>query len=521
MILKKPYAFFIKMFKPIHLVLAILVLYLISLSNDILKFLNDYMYSSGSVVSKEIIDTLINNFLYIIPIVMIVLFLILLSVMYKKNKPVMFYFVGIFSFIIVLVINMYAINFLKLLVENIVSIKAIKLIHDLVLINVLIESGCLVFLIIRGIGIDLKKFDFNSDISQFEMSESDKEEFEVKVNIDFNERKRKRKESFRNLKYLYIENKLIINIFVIIALVLLSIEIVYFVIKYNQVNKENVYYSEDLFVFKVNSTTILNTDFQGNKITENYLLIVDVNIKPKYSNQNLYLNDFSLRIENFLFKPIEKYHDKLIDLGNLYQEEILDMEYTDYLFVFEIPEKYISSEMFFRYTSEGDITSVLLSPKVLNETENILETKEISQTLKFKEPLNNIQFKINSYELKNNFLINYKYCIKENDCILSKEYLKPSINENYDKTILKLNVEYTESSELDVRNFYSLLSNFGIISYKIDDKWINTYKFEEIISKKVSTKNNVYIGINSNILNAKSIKLVFNIRGQKYEYILK
>lgn len=521
MILKKPYAFFIKMFKPIHLILSILVLYLISLSNDILRFLNNYMYSSESVVAEEIIESLINNSFYFIPVAMIILFLILLSVMYKKNKPVIFYFVGIFSFIIVLVINIYTINFLNILVENIVSIKAIKLIHDLVLINMLIESGCLVFLFVRGVGIDFKKFDFNSDISQFEMNESDKEEFEVNVNIDFNERKRKRKESFRNLKYLYIENKLIINIFIIIALLLLSIETIYFVKKYNEVNKENVYYSTDLFTFKVNSTTLLNTDFQGNRITENYLLIVDANIKPRYSNQKLYLNDFSLRVENFLFKPIEKYYDKLIDLGNLYQEQILDMGYTDYLFVFEIPEKYISSDMSFRYTSEGNIISVSLNPKVLSETENILETKEISQTLKFEEPLNEIQFKINSYELKNSFLINYNYCIKENDCISSKEYLKPSIDENYDKTILKLDVEYIENSKLDIKNFYSLLSNFGIITYKIDNKWINTYKFEEIVSKKVSSKNNIYIGVNSNILNAEAIKLIFNVRGQKYEYILK
>ena len=139
MILKKPYAFFIKMFKPIHLTLAILVLYLISLSNDVLKFLNDYMYSAESVASEQVIESLINNAFYIIPIVMIILFLILLSIMYKKSKPVIFYFVGIFSFIVVLVINIYTINFFNLLVENIVSVKAIKLIHDLILINVILE----------------------------------------------------------------------------------------------------------------------------------------------------------------------------------------------------------------------------------------------------------------------------------------------------------------------------------------------------------------------------------------------
>ncbi len=521
MILKKPYAFFIKMFKPIHLMSSILVLYLISLSNDVLKFLNNYMYSAESVANEQIIESLINNAFYIVPIIMIILFLILLSIMFKKSKPSTFYFVGIFSFIIVLVINIYSVNFLNVLVENIVSVKAIKLIHDLVLINMLLESICLVFLFVRGVGIDFKKFDFNSDISQFEISESDKEEFEVNINIDFNKRKRKRKEKLRKFKYLYVENKLIINIFIIFSLFLLGFEVIYFVGQYKKVNKENIYYSTDSFVFKVNSTTILNTDFQGNKITENYLLIVDANIKPKYLNQKLYLNDFSLNIDNFLFKPTKKYYDKLIDLGNLYQEEKLNMEYTDYLFVFEIPEKHIASDMVFRYNSQGNITNISLNPKILNEKETVLVTKKISETLKFQAPLNNIEFKIKKYELENSYLIKYNYCINESDCILSKEYLKPSIDENYDKTILKLEVIYTENSDLDVNTFYSLLSNFGMISYRKEGNCINTHKFEEIVSKRAPLLNNVYIGVNSNILNAESIKLIFDIRGQKYEYILK
>ena len=521
MILKKPYAFFIKIFKPIHLMLSILVLYLISLSSDIFRFLNDYMYSVQNIVIKETIEPLIKNSFYIIPVVIIVLFLVLLSIMYKKNKPVIFYFVGIFCFIVVLVINVYTVNFLNILIDNVASVKSVKLIHDLVLINMILESGCLVLLFVRGLGIDFKKFDFNSDITQFEISESDKEEFEVRVNIDFDERKRKRRERLRNFKYLYIENKLIINIFVIVSLCLLCFEIIYFIGKYNKVNVENVYYETDSFVFKVHSTMILNTDFKGNKISENYLLIVNTNIKPKYSNQKLYLNDFSLRIGKYLFKPIKKYSDELVDLGNLYQEEILNMEYSDYIFVFEIPEKYISSDMMFRYNSQGNLISVSLNPKMLNETENVLQTKGIKETLKFEGALNEIEFKINKYELKNYFLINYKYCIKENDCILSKEYLKPSIDENYDKVILKLEVEYIGNSDLNINNFYSLLSSFGTISYQIDSDWINTYKFEEIVSKRVLSKNNVYIGVNSNILKADSIKFIFNVRGQKYEYILK
>ena len=521
MILKKPYVFFIKAFKPIHLLLSILVLYLISLSNDILKFLSDYMYSAESAVGEEIINSLFNDAFYVVPIIIIILFLTLLSIMYKKNKPVTFYFMGIFSFIVILVINIYTVNFLNVLVENIVSVKAIKLIHDLVLINIILESICLALLLIRGTGIDFKKFDFNSDMLKFEINESDKEEFEVSVNIDFNEKRRKRKEKYRNIKYIYIENKFIINIFIIILLLISTFIIIYFINKSNKINKEGIYYAADSFVFKVNNSTILNTDFRGNKITDNYLLIVDTNIKPNYANESLYLNDFSLKIENIVFKPVKKYFDELIDLGNFYQEEVLNFQYSDYIFVYEIPQKYIYSKMIFSYTSKGKSFDVVLDPKVFSVEESVLKIKKITELLNFDEPLNGVEFKINDYKIQKEFLINYKYCIKENDCISSKEYLKPSINENYDKVILKLDVEYKEESDLNVDSFYKLLSNFGSISYQVNGNWISTYKIEGIVSKKVSLKGQVYIGVDSNIVNADSIKFVFDIRGQKYEYILK
>jgi len=74
MILKKPYAFFIKMFKPIHIFLSLITLFLINLENNILKFLNSYMHIMDNNVEKNVIESLINNFLYIIPIVIIIFF---------------------------------------------------------------------------------------------------------------------------------------------------------------------------------------------------------------------------------------------------------------------------------------------------------------------------------------------------------------------------------------------------------------------------------------------------------------
>lgn len=520
MILKKPYAFFIKLFKPLHLLMSLGLIYLVYLSNNIIKFLNDYIYSSSSTVDKTVIEKLISNVLYILPIVLIILFLLILSIMFKKNKPITFYFVGIFCLIFVLVINIYTANFFNVLSENIVSIKSVKLIHDLELINMIVLSVFFVFLFARGIGIDFKKFDFNSDILKLDINETDNEEVEFNVDIDFNEKKRKRKEKLRNLKYFYVENKFILNI-VIVSILLVSLgATIYFVIKNNQKNEEGIYYNYNTFSFKVNNTIILNKDYMGNTITDDYLIVVNTNIRSIYASNSLHLNDFSLKINDIKFKPVRKYFNSLMDLGNFYDEQILSTEYTDYLFVFEIPKKYIKDEMYFSYNSEGNVIDVYLNPKELLNNE-VTENKKITENLKFEGALNNVEFKINEFTLSDKFLIEYDYCINEDNCYKSKEYLRPSLDENYDKVVLKLNVDYKSNSDLDVKTFYKLLSKFGTLEYKINDKWYTNYKFEEIKSKKVNSKTDVYVGVNSNVLNAESIKLVFNVRGLKYEYLLK
>ena len=520
MILKKPYAFFIKMFKPIHLILSVMVVYLFYLTNNILIFLNQYIYSSESLISKDLLISLTSKFLYVIPIVIILFFFVLLGIMYKKKKPIIFYLVGIFVFIVILVINIYTGNFLVVISENIVSVRIIKLIHDLILINLILECLFFILLFIRGLGVDFKKFDFSSDISRIQINESDKEEFEVNINIDFNEKRRKKNKKLRDLKYLYFENKFLINIVSIVFLLLMASIISFVIIKNNKVNKEGIYYSANSFDFRVNSTVILNEDYKGNKITDNYLIVVDVNIKSKYFENSLYLNDFSLKIENIKIKPTKKYIDYLVDLGVSYDERKLSLEDEDYIFTFEIPEKYINSDMYFSYNSEGNIVDVLVKPKELM-SKDVLVTKNINSNIEFDDPLKGVKFNVNSYELSNMFVIDYNYCIKDDDCIPSKEYLKPSIDENYDKVILKLNVNYEQNGVLNVKNFYSLLSNFGGIAYKKNGTWYVTYKFEEITSTKKYLKEDVYIGVHSNVMMADSIKLIFNIRNLKYEYILK
>ena len=66
MILRKPYAFFIKMFKPIHLILSALLIYSIYLENKLLGIFNNYINTDILSIENSYI---VNNGIYIIPII--------------------------------------------------------------------------------------------------------------------------------------------------------------------------------------------------------------------------------------------------------------------------------------------------------------------------------------------------------------------------------------------------------------------------------------------------------------------
>lgn len=519
MILRKPYAFFIKVFKPLHLLMAFLTIILLVLQNRILSFLNEYINTNLNTIGMNLVNTFGNNLLIIIPVILIILFIIILGIMIRKKKPSAFYVVSTFSLLAVIVINIYTFNFLKILEKNIVTIKAAKLIHDIVMINVIIEIIIVIILIIRGIGINIKKFDFDSDISDINITESDREEFELNINVDFDESRRKRKNIIRQLKYIYYENKFIYNCLIGLLSIIIIVTTIFLTVKKNRVNKENVMYQVNGFNYQVNKSMIVNTDFKGNKITDNYLLVVDTRLKAIYPH-DLYIKDFSLIINNLIFKPLDNYNQYLLDLGSVYKNQDLSNELKDYLFVFEIPSNYIDKKMFFRYSNQGQNFDIKLTPEKI-ETKEEINTFNIGEELTLEE-LQDIKFTIDEYEIRDRFLVEYNYCIKKDDCVLSKEYLKGTLNTDFDKYVLRLKIKYDGTDKLNMNSFYSLLSKFGEIKYKIGDNWYSQNSdFEEIKSNKSNDKDNIYIGINSDIYNASEIKIVFNIRSKTKEYILK
>ena len=77
-----------------------------------------------------------------------------------------------------------------------------------------------------------------------------------------------------------------------------------------------------------------------------------------------------------------------------------------------------------------------------------------------------------------------------------------------------------ENAISNVTNLYEFVSKFGTLEYTINDvEYKETADFNEVINQ--NDTNDYYIEVNKEIMNASKIKLVFNLRNTRYEYILR
>ena len=82
MILRKPYAFLVKHFKLIHILLTLVIAFLVYRTNIILNFLNEYIASNQTSPIDNLTNTMFNIWMFIFPFIVIVLSLVIISLIF-------------------------------------------------------------------------------------------------------------------------------------------------------------------------------------------------------------------------------------------------------------------------------------------------------------------------------------------------------------------------------------------------------------------------------------------------------
>lgn len=533
MILRKPYAFFIKNFRLMHLIMTVILGYLMFRTYDILDFFNKYLSSNTSFIGRELTDPLFNIFMFIGPVIMIITSTIVMVVLNQKKKPYKFYIINIAVSIFVIAFYYYNLDTVSQLEVRELDIRLIRGIRDFVFALLVTQIGSVLITFARASGFDVKKFDFKKDLQALEIKEDDREEFEVNINVDFNKITRKFRRLIRYSKYIYKENVFICN--VVILMVVAIFGTIYLIDKnvYNKTYSNHEFFDTPNYKMRVLDVYSTTTDNKGTRITkENMsLVIVKLEVRRKFKKEiTLNTAETALKLGSKRYYPTDEYRDKIDDLGTPYFKQIVSDSFTKYMLVYEVPTKNLNRKMEFNYVKtvataklEPNIIHITIAPIDLDKDKEVAivkleEENKLNDSL-YKDTILNIK----SYEISDTFINDYKFCHNK-ICYNSKEFIKPILNTNFDKTLLKLDLNYVYDNNSDMvsNNFKKLVDNYLTLEYKVNDNsYTQAIGLNVLQNNKTSNNNIYYLEVNKQVKESNELKLVFKIRNKTYKYLIR
>ncbi len=526
MILKRPFAFFIKHFRLIHFILAVVTMYLTYNTISIISFFNEYMQATATLVDKDVTAKLFPFIIFTFIFTALIISTLIMILLKWKKKPIIFYIISIINNVYVWGVYIYSMSIVKQLEISFIDLRTLKLVRDLLIIALIIQTVSILLALKKSTGFDLKKFNFDDDFG-LKVDELDNAEFEFDVDIDTDDFKRSIKRHFRNIKYIYRENKLSI---ILAGLTLLSI--VFSIIYVNSGVYSKIYKTADIFKtayfnFGVVDSYITSKDYQNNKITKEKLVIVKVRARnmTKY-DQKLETAKIAITNGNLAFYHNPNYKGKFIDIGNVYvNEELKDNKFREYLLVYELSSDYTKKQLYLKYFDDKDKSiTVKLSPRQL-DSKDINASYELKDQIDFKGSLlENTEFTINEIDINKRFKENYKFCVINNDCYNSYEYVVPSIADSYSKVLLKLTGTLKFDDKVSAKKINSIgefLKAYGKLKYKINgEEKIMSVAFKEVKPKK-TVSNSTYLEVYEEIKDASEITLIITVRNRVYNYKIK
>ncbi len=529
MVFRKPYAFLIKHFKLLHVILTGVVIYLIIRMTGTISFINDYLNANVKLISLEQFESAYNALDFVFPVIVLLFSVILFFVMTLKKKPNKFYMYAMLIALVTLILNVYGYYTLRSLTEVWLKANRLSMLSDFYVFALVANVVLCAMSASRAIGFNIGRFDFNNDISQFDLSEEDSAEFEVSVDFDIDVIKRNAKKRIRYLNYFYKENKR--TIFGTL-LMIIFVSAIYGLSLYFRYRKDVIrgnILSYNGFSVQVNNAYVINSDSEGNQLKDNkHIVVVDTSItnlsgKDSYSFPT---GTLSLNVGAMSYTLTKQYNAYISDLGKMYNDEKIKAGNTvKSIFAFEVPESNLNSTILLGVRDlNGQKTHYLkLNTTNLSNEDDTIKEEFLGEELVFDNSLfKDTRIKIDSFEINDKYKINYRFCANSTTCLNSVEYLVPRNNtSNYDMTILKINGSFDINNNALFTNFYQLFETFGYIEYKIAGKtYQQTSGFKQISSKKINNNNTYYIGVLKDIKNAESVCLGLKIRNIYYRYYL-
>lgn len=325
MVFRKPYAFLIKHFRLIHLIITGLLVYIVSNIQKIYSFILSCI--SDQVNRYNALDY-INYNIYIYLGIGIVLFIIIYWLFKYKDKPRNVYIISILGYITLGIYLFLLYSYLVELPNNIIDAKSIRAFRDITLMSLIFQYIIIIIMFIRGLGFDVKKFNFTKDIHELNITNEDGDEVEVAVNVNTDAIMRGVRKQKREFGYFFQEYKL----FILVILTIIIVSIGYF--GYNYVQKKNKVYNQNEFVGYNNYISVKKGYYDIGK--GKYYIIVSFDIYKYGVEEKFNISNLKLMIDNKEYIPNKNICYNYDDIGTCYKKQYINEDVKNYIVTYEI-----------------------------------------------------------------------------------------------------------------------------------------------------------------------------------------
>lgn len=511
MIIRKPYAFLIKNFRKIHILLLAISLFVAYKLFDVTRFINDFMNLGTYDLYADPVSRHISVFLRISLLLSVVGSIAILILLRRKGKPWKLYLIPIVEylalFFVLGIIRSFFNNF-----TNDVETTDLRFSRDLLYIFVVAQLPAIWVFVMRTLGLDGKKFNFNSDEEFLELSEEDRAEVEISFNIDKNSFIRAYKKFIRNSGYFYEEHKRLCKALGIAIIFLFIFNIGTFVFVTNRSYSEGQSYDVNNLSIVVNHAYITDKDYCGNIISKkSRFVVVDVSVTNKAASRSIYTDYFHIKAGSNDYQPTDStYASEFVDFGRVISSvtKVKNAETVNFILIYKVDKK-ISKNRFVLFYQEkgGKLRKIKLDVKDVSEIESIpeiafgddinIKTQHIDETISFDD-----------YRITEEVDYNYLDCISSR-CTNYEGHYKA-------KTGFKILEIQFSSNEFESKNMIDFLNKYGKIVYKDSEGEERELEFKNALGRSYLGKV-LYLRVPSDFENSTDARFIFIVRNKKYE----
>lgn len=527
MILKKPYAFLIKKFRIIHLILTGMIFYLLFRTYNLYDFFSRYVTNVYDTLGDAVPSNYITVFMFLVSIVIIVFSLAMYLLMHKKEKPKNLY-IALSTYYILFFIGIILYFLLFKSMESAqLTIRNAMVIRDLTLIVMLPQIVLLVLSLIRGVGFDIKKFNFSKDLKELDIAKEDNEEFEFVLGVDSYKYFRFARRRLREFKYYVLENKFMFTILMsLTCAVLLIITILNFTVYNRTYNKNQKIHANNL-TLEVRNSYLTDVDYKGEVISEGkYFLVINIDFTNDSGTSTvLNLQNYVLETKSGKMYPTLTRNSHFVDFGPGYaKEKIENGKSANYILVYEFDKSDVANKYTFKIIDEIEYKAgtmnakekkVALKPLSYLEIEDKGSYKPTELITMYDTILEDTSFIANSYEFTNKVTYKYEACIRAN-CRNVTDVVTADVAKSKKLLVLKGNLTLDSASSF-AKNGKSKMSFFeAFAQIRYDDK---IAPLEDATPKSISEQ--YILQVDEKAAEAKTVELIFTIRNKKYTLKLK